>query len=108
MKNQLEETPMKSTVLVTASLLAIGLLFAGSAQAAEALDDAACDAAWTMASPNGETISKDDVMPYVIDYTMVDSDADGKVSADEFKKGCAAGAVKAADDATVKDMESAE
>ncbi|MGB2932379.1 MAG: hypothetical protein WBB88_08500 [Methyloceanibacter sp.] len=43
--------------------------------------------------------------PYVIDYTMVDSDADGKVSAEEFKKGCAAGAVKAGDDATVKDME---
>jgi hypothetical protein len=31
--------------------------------------------------------------------------ADGKVSAEEFKKGCAAGQVKAADESTVKDME---
>ena len=99
---------MKSTLLTTASLLAIGLLFAGSAQAGEPLDDAACDAAWSMASPNGDTVSKDDIAPYVIDYTMVDSDADGKVSADEFKKGCAAGAVKAANDATINNMDSAQ
>jgi hypothetical protein len=58
-----------------------------------------------MASPNGDTISKEQVTPYVINYTMVDSDADGKVSAEEFKKGCAAGQVKAADESTVKDME---
>ncbi len=96
---------MKLAVLTTAAFLSTGLVFAGSAQAGEPLDDAACDAAWTMASPNGETVSKDDITPYVIDYTMVDSDADGKVSADEFKKGCAAGAVKAANDATTKDME---
>ena len=97
---------MKLEILAT--VVTTGLLFAGSAQAGEPLDDAACDAAWTLASPNGETMSKGDITPYVIDYTMVDSDADGKVSAEEFKKGCAAGAVKAADDATVKDMESAE
>jgi hypothetical protein len=99
---------MKSTVLTTASLLAIGILFAGSAQAGEPLDDAACDAAWSMASPHGDTVSKDDIAPYVIDYTMVDSDADGKVSAEEFKKGCAAGAVKAANDATINNMDSAQ
>ena len=58
-----------------------------------------------MASPHGDAISKDQAVPYVIDYTMVDSDADGKISAEEFKKGCAAGAVKAANDATTKDME---
>ena len=58
-----------------------------------------------MASPAGDAVEKDKVMPYVINYTMVDSDADGKVSAEEFKKGCAAGQVKAADEPTVKDME---
>jgi hypothetical protein len=98
---------MKPTIITTASLLAIAL-FASSAMAGEPLDDAACDAAWSMASPNGDTVSKDDIAPYVIDYTMVDSDADGKVSADEFKKGCAAGAVKAANDATINNMDSAQ
>src|SRR4026209_569901 len=55
-----------------------------------------------MASPAGDSVEKDQVTPYVINYTMVDSDADGKVSAEELKKGCAAGQVKAADESTVK------
>lgn len=55
-----------------------------------------------MASPNGDTLSKDQVVPYVLNYTMVDTDGDGKVTADEFKSGCGAGYVK--DSSTVKDM----
>ncbi len=89
-----------STVMCATVLLSAGLV-SGPAFAA----DMDCDAAWTLASPNGDSISKDATTPYVINYTMVDSDADGKISADEFKKGCAAGAVKAADDSTVKDMD---
>jgi hypothetical protein len=96
---------MKNPILLSTAALLICGFATGSALAAEPLDDAACNAAWTMASPNGDTISKDQAVPYVIDYTMVDSDADGKISAEEFKKGCAAGAVKAANDATTKDME---
>ena len=90
---------MKLSTLMTATVLLSACLASGSAYALD------CDAAWTMASPNGDTISKDTTTPYVIDYTMVDSDADGKISAEEFKKGCAAGAVKAAEDSTVKDMQ---
>lgn len=95
---------MKLAILVTATLLSTGLVFAGSAQA-KPLDEAACDASWTMASPNGDTISKDQAVPYVLDYSMVDSNADAKVSAEEFKKGCADGHVKAANEVTTKDME---
>jgi hypothetical protein len=95
---------MKNPILLSAAALLICGFAANSAFAVEVLDDAQCDAAWTMASPHGDAISKDQAVPYVIDYTMVDSDADGKISADEFKKGCAAGAVKAANDATTKDM----
>jgi EF hand len=95
---------MKTSILLSAALIVCG--FAGSAFAADALDDAKCDAAWTMASPNGDTITKDQAVPYVIDFTMVDSDADGKISAEEFKKGCAAGAIKAANQDTTKDMDS--
>jgi len=95
---------MKNRILLIAAASAICAFAANSASAVEVLDDAQCDAAWTMASPHGDAISKDQAVPYVIDYTMVDSDADGKISADEFKKGCAAGAVKAANDATTKDM----
>ncbi len=99
---------MKLATLSCSMLLLGALAFAGAAQAADekgaALDDAQCQAAWKMASPNGDTLSKDQVEPYVINFTMVDTDGDGKVSPDEFSKGCAGGFVKA-DTATVKDMQ---
>ena len=97
---------MRLTILTVGVFLSAGFAFSAHAvDEPKPLDDAKCDAAWTMASPNGDAVSKDQVTPYVINYTMVDSDADGKVSAEEFKKGCAAGQVKAADESTVKDME---
>jgi hypothetical protein len=97
---------MRLTILTAGALLSAGFAFAAHAvDEPKPLDDAKCDAAWTMASPGGDAVEKDKVMPYVINYTMVDSDADGKVSAEEFKKGCAAGQMKAADESTVKDME---
>jgi hypothetical protein len=96
---------MKTRILLVATASAIFAFAANTASAVEVLDDAQCDAAWTMASPHGDAISKDQAVPYVIDYTMVDSDADGTISAEEFKKGCAAGAVKAANDAQTKEME---
>ena len=43
-----------------------------------------CDAAWTGLANGDRLQGRDDA--YVINYTMVDSDADGKISADEFKK----------------------
>jgi hypothetical protein len=58
------------------------------------LNDEQCQAVWKMASPNGATISKDQAVPYIINFTMVDGDGDGTISADEFKAGCAKGMVK--------------
>jgi hypothetical protein len=104
----LEETEqMKVTTLATtAALLTAGLVFAGAAQAATggSLDPSKCDAAWTMASPNGDTLSKDQAVHYVINFTMVDTDADGKISKAEFSKACANGQIKPADQWTSKDM----
>jgi hypothetical protein len=51
-----------------------------------------------------QDLSKDKAVDYVINYSMVDSDADAAISEDEFKKGCAGGWIKAGDKATVKDM----
>ena len=58
------------------------------------LNDAQCQAVWKMASPNGATISQDQAVPYIVNFSMVDGDGDGKISADEFKAGCAKGMVK--------------
>ncbi len=101
---------MTLTSLTRATVLfATGVLLTAGTALAEnnpaPLDDAKCGAAWTMASPGGDTLSKDKAEPYVLNFTMVDSDADGKISAAEFKKGCAGGQIKGADQTTAKDME---
>lgn len=58
------------------------------------LDDAQCQAVWTMASPNGATLSKDQAVPYIVNFTMVDVDGDGNITEDEFKAACGKGLVK--------------
>lgn len=68
------------------------------------LDDSKCQSAWKMASPNGDTLSQDKAVPYVVNFQMVDSDKDGKISAGEFKAGCGKGWIQEADASTVNDM----
>jgi hypothetical protein len=58
-----------------------------------------------MAAPEGDTLSEDKAVPFVVNFQMVDTNKDGKVSADEFKTGCREGWIQEADAATVKDME---
>jgi hypothetical protein len=68
------------------------------------LDEAKCQSVWKMASPNGDALAEDKAVPFVVNYQMVDSDKDGKVSADEFKTGCSKGWIQEADASTVNDM----
>jgi hypothetical protein len=96
---------MKLTALI-AVMIAAGL--ASSAQAAgqpaTPLKPARCKAAWEMASPNGETLSRGNVSPYVLNFEMVDTNHNGAISAREFKRRCKAGWVTAADTSTIKNM----
>jgi hypothetical protein len=68
------------------------------------LDDAACQDVWKMASPNGDTLSKDKATPFVVNYEMVDTDKDGKVSQAEFQAGCSKGWIQKPDTSTVNQM----
>ena len=68
------------------------------------LDDTACQDVWKMAAPNGDTLAKDKAMPFVVNYEMVDTDKDGKISQAEFKAGCSAGWIQKPDASTVNDM----
>jgi hypothetical protein len=78
--------------VLTATIVLIGA--ANGAQAAEKgkpLDDAQCKAAWTIVSPHGDAISKDKAAQSIIDFSMVDTNKDALVDANEFKAGCKAG-----------------
>jgi hypothetical protein len=110
---------MKLIALTAAALvLGAGYAFAGagapvpegsqtpppSGRPSAALDDATCQSVWKMASPNGDTLSKDKATPFVVNYDMVDTDKDGKISQAEFEDGCAKGWIQKADASTVNDM----
>jgi hypothetical protein len=68
------------------------------------LDDAACQNVWKTASPNGDTMSGDKAAPFIVNFKMVDTDKDGKISAAEFNTGCGKGWIQSADASTTKEM----
>ena len=68
------------------------------------LSESECQKAWEMAGPDGDTLSQDKATPYILNFQMVDSSKDAKISADEWKAGCSKGWVSA-DAATENDME---
>ena len=107
-----------ATFSVVAVLFSAGYAFAGggapvpegsqsggpSGRPSAVLDDAACQSVWKMASPNGDTLSGDKAVPFIVNFQMVDTDKDGKISAAEFKTGCGKGWVQSADASTTKEM----
>jgi EF hand domain-containing protein len=107
-----------ATFTAVAVLLSAGYAFAGGgapvpegSQAGESsgrpsavLDDAACQNVWKMASPAGDTLAGAKAAPYIVNFQMVDTDKDGKISAAEFKTGCGKGWVQSADASTTKEM----
>jgi hypothetical protein len=92
-----------STVTYLMVLAGAGLAGTAALAANVVVPKEKCDAAWHMASPNGDTIANGASVPVVLNFTMVDSNKDGAIDADEFSKACSSGLVQA-DEATVKDM----
>lgn len=93
----------RHALTIVFALTATGLTAGGALAATIPVPSEKCNAAWEMASPNGDTISKGADVPFVLDFTMVDSNNDATIQADEFNKACSAGKVKA-DEATVQNM----
>jgi hypothetical protein len=100
---------MKITTLSTlALLLGSGYALAGagapvppipessppSGRPSAVLDDAKCEAVWNLTQRQGDVLYADKAAPFVTNWHMVDTDGDGKVTADEFKKGCKGGWVE--------------
>jgi hypothetical protein len=107
-----------TTLTAVAVLLSAGYAFAGagapvpegsqnpppSGRPSTALDDATCATVWKMASPNGDALSKDKATPFVVNYEMVDTDKDGKISQAEFQAGCGKGWIQKSDASTANGM----
>ncbi len=99
-----------ATLTYAAVLLSAGYAFAGggapvpegsqapapSGRPSAVLDDATCQSVWKTASPDGATLSQDKAVPFVVNFQMVDTDKDGKISQAEFKSGCNGGWIQQA------------
>ena len=60
------------------------------------LDDAKCASVWNLSERDGETLSEGKAAPFVVNFKLVDANADGKISEAEFKDGCKKGLVQEA------------
>jgi hypothetical protein len=94
-----------ATVTCLTAVLAIGW-GGGIALAADVgapVTSDACKTAWSIASPDGKALSEDKAVDFVINFSAVDADNNGRISADEFIKGCEKGLAKAYN-STIRDM----
>jgi hypothetical protein len=60
------------------------------------LDDAKCASVWSMTEREGDTLSEGKAAPFIVNFSMVDANSDGKISEAEFKDGCKKGLVQEA------------
>jgi hypothetical protein len=62
------------------------------------LDDAKCEAIWNTTEREGDALLAEKAAPFVTNFHMVDTDGDGKVTANEFKTGCKGGWIEEGSD----------
>jgi hypothetical protein len=55
------------------------------------LDADKCKAVWSVTEREGDTLSQDKAAPFIVNFEMVDTSKDGKISQEEFNDGCAKG-----------------
>jgi hypothetical protein len=92
--------------LVVFSALAVSLVsgyaFAGAGQtpqagspsdrpAAARLDEANCQAVWKLTERVGDVLTADKATSYILNFEMLDTNKDGKISEAEFTEGCSGG-----------------
>jgi hypothetical protein len=60
------------------------------------LDDAKCASVWSLTERDGDKLSEAKAAPFVVNFKLVDANADGNISEAEFKDGCKKGLVQEA------------
>ena len=77
-----------------ALLLGTAYAIAASDTPGPTLDPAECTAVWSLTEREGDTLVKAKARPFVVNFTMVDTNGDGQITQEEFQKGCKGGWVK--------------
>ena len=100
---------MKTVTLAAATLLvSAGWAFAGagapvppkteggppSGRPTAVLDESKCQSVWSMTQREGDTLAADQAAPFIVDFKLVDTNSDGKITEAEFKAGCQKGLVQ--------------
>jgi hypothetical protein len=67
-----------------------------SGRPAAILDDAKCADVWSLTEREGDTLTQGHAAPFIVNFSQVDADGDGKISEAEFKEGCKQGLVQQA------------
>lgn len=75
-----------------------------SGRPGKVLSEAECTKAWETAGPDGDTLSKEKALPFILNFQMVDTSNDATISQEEWKAGCEKGWVSA-DAASADDMQ---
>jgi hypothetical protein len=103
------ELAMKLAIATSiAVLLSAGSAFAGagapvpekpeggppSGRPGAVLDTDKCKAVWSLTEREGDTLSQDKAAPFIVNFEMVDTSKDGKISQEEFNDGCTKGLVQ--------------
>jgi hypothetical protein len=100
----------RSTIAAFALMCSASFAFAGggapvppkqeggdaSGRPAALLDDAKCQTVWSQTDHECDVLSEDEAAPFIVNFKMVDTDGNGKLSQDESKQGCKAGLVQVA------------
>ena len=58
------------------------------------LDEGKCQEVWNQTDREGDTLSMGKAAPFVVNFALLDSDNDGKLTEAEFKEGCKKGLVQ--------------
>jgi hypothetical protein len=104
------EVPMRLATLTSVLILTTaGYAFAGpgsgdprqpadpaSGRPAAVLDESKCSSVWSATERDGDALSKGQAAPYIVNFSQVDADGDGKITEAEFKEGCKQGLVQEA------------
>ena len=65
-----------------------------SGRPSQILDESKCEEVWSQTDREGDALSMGKAAPFVVNFALLDTDDDGKLTKAEFKEGCKKGLVQ--------------